>query len=203
VYQELADVTRPSLERYARKNGYAFYYENDIDPREKDAAKARIFLAQYESGNFGSDDLCLWADNDAVLMRSDIRLEDVWAEHFAGAHFGWSYDWNGPNSGVWLARFTSHAAHFVRTYDYLARAMGWGDNWAMNQTMLLPPFRDWVRCIPGKSMNCNLYELHGLQNMAHKNEINNYEPGDFILHLAGVEATTRLAVLREYARLAV
>lgn len=75
-----------------------------------------------------------------------------------------------------------------------------GDNWAMNQTMLLPPFRDWVQCVPGKRMNSNLYELHGLQDMQHKRLINAYEPGDWIVHLAGLETELRMRILREMTR---
>lgn len=200
AYQELADVTRPSLERYAALHGFKFVYDPNVNPTEKDACKSRLFLSLYASGAFTGDDLFLWVDTDALIMNSEKGLT---ARDLGDIHFLWAYDWNGPNSGVWAARFTSKAAHFVRTYDYLARAMGWGDNWAMNQTMLLPPFSSWVMCTAGKMMNCNLYSLHGLEGMAHKNEVNNYEPGDWILHLAGVEATTRMRVLKEYAALAV
>lgn len=204
AYQEMADITRPSLERYAAKHGYRFVYEPNIDEREKDACKARLFLTLYESGEYGPDDVFLWVDTDALVMNSDaLQLAPPRLSHdYRHIHFLWCYDWNGPNSGVWMARFSSQAAHFVQTYDYMARAMGWGDNWGMNQTMLLPPFSDWVACVPGRLMNSNLYELHGLQGMEHKNEVNNYNHGDFILHLAGVEHEKRMAMLREYAKLA-
>lgn len=197
-YQELADVTRPTLERYCKRHGYQFVYDPNVGPVEKDAAKARLYAWLCSTGKYGPNDWCLWVDTDAAIMNSEKSFGDVlWRIDPMRHHFIWSYDWNGPNSGVWMARFSSEAAHFIRTYDYLARAMGWGDNWAMNQTMLLPPFNDWVHCIAGKYMNANLYSLHGLQDMPHKNVVNNYEPGDWILHLAGVEATTRLRVLRE------
>lgn len=69
----------------------------------------------------------------------------------------------------------------------------------MNQTMLLPPFRDWVSCIPGKRMNANLYEVHGIADWLHKQFVNAYEPGDWILHLAGIEHNMRMRLLAEYA----
>jgi len=198
AYAEMADVTRPTLERYATKHGYELVYDPNVPEQEKDACKARIFGELYRSGEYGPDDIAMWIDTDALIMNSEVKPLPMWNSE----HFVWSYDWNGPNSGVWIARFSSQAMHFIQTYDYLARAMGWGDNWAMNQTMLLPPFNGWVTCHPGKTMNCNLYDAHGMGDWAHKNSINNYEPGDFILHLAGVEHSLRMELLRKYAALA-
>lgn len=203
-YQELADVTRPSMEQYCQKHGYHFHYENNIDEREKDACKARIFLALYASGQFDHRDLFMWIDSDAIIMNSAVKVEDVWGRRAGDGrtHFLWSYDFNGPNSGVWIARFTGQAANYIRVYAHTAIAMGWGDNESMNQKMLLPPFSKWVRCIEGKEMNCYPYELHGLQNWAHKNEVNNYEEGGWILHLAGIESSARLEYAKHYASLA-
>lgn len=199
----MADITRWSLQKYAAKHGYEFVYRPNIDPAEKDRCKARIFLELFNSGIYNENDVALWVDTDALIMNSECKLEALveacmW-DHY---DFLWSYDWNGPNSGVWLAKFTSKAAHYISTYDWKAHAMGWGDQEAMNQLMLLPPFTQYVKCVNGRVMNCNLYELHGLQNMAHKNEVNNYEPGDFILHLAGVDNATRLSYLRAAAEVA-
>jgi hypothetical protein len=193
----MASITQPTLVRYCQRQGYEFAYDPNVNETEKDAAKARMFLNMYASGRFGVGDIALWIDTDACVMNSAVRMQDVFFDDVPAAHFVWAYDWNGPNSGVWMARFTSQAAHFIQTYDYLARAMGWGDNWAMNQTMLLPPFRDWVACIPGKRMNANLYQLHGLDGMLHKKHINAYEPGDWILHLAGLEHSARMTALRK------
>ena len=199
AYQGMADITRPTLERYALKHGYDFVYDPNVNETEKDACKARLFLQLFYSGRYGVQDIALWVDTDAAILNPNVKMDDVFYEDEPNPspHFVWAYDWNGPNSGVWMARFTSQAAHFIRTYDYLARAMGWGDNWAMNQTMLLPPFNEYVRCVSGKRMNSNLYDLHGLQNMDHKYMVNAYAPGDWILHLAGLETSLRMKVLRE------
>jgi hypothetical protein len=126
-YQEMADVTRPLLERYCKRHGYDFYYDPTVNETEKDACKARLFLNLYESGRYGVSDIALWVDTDALITNAEIKMDDVFYEAArTNPHFLWSFDWNGPNSGVWMARFTSQAAHFVRSYDYLARAMGWG-----------------------------------------------------------------------------
>jgi len=126
-YVELANITLPTVERYTKRHGYALYYEPTLPEWEKDAAKARIFLDLFRTGRFNGDDLFMWIDTDAAIMNSAVDLETVakWGLGSDG-HFLWAYDWNGPNSGVWIARFTSHAAHYVNVYDLTARAMGWG-----------------------------------------------------------------------------
>lgn len=48
-------------------------------------------------------------------------------------------------------------------------------------------------------MNSNLYEAHGIAGWPHAKHINAYEDGDYILHLAGIEHTRRMELLREYA----
>lgn len=125
-YAEMAAITVPTLRRYCERHGYDFVYDPNVGPTEKDAVKARLFLDLYRSGRYSVSDIALWVDTDAAIMNPTIRMENVFWHDGGAPHFVWSYDWNGPNSGVWMARFTSQAAHFVRTYDYLARAMGWG-----------------------------------------------------------------------------
>lgn len=199
AYQEMADITIGSVSRYCHRHNYHMMYDSAINETEKDACKARMFLELYDTGRYGVSDIALWVDTDALIMNGDITIPKAFYYRDGNPHFVWAFDFNGPNSGVWMARFTSQAAHFIRTYDYLARAMGWGDNWAMNQTMLLPPFRDWVSCIPGRVMNANLYDVHGIADWHHAQFINAYQDGDWILHLAGVEHTKRMELLREYA----
>lgn len=122
----MANITRPTWQRYAAIRGYEFVYDNHIPETEKDACKARMFLSLYESNRYSVSDIALWVDTDAACMNASITIPAVFYSENGNPHFVWGYDWNGPNSGVWMARFTSQAAHFVRTYDYLARAMGWG-----------------------------------------------------------------------------
>jgi hypothetical protein len=203
-YTDLAAITLPSVRRYAERHGYQLYYENDIDPIEKDACKARIFLALYATGKYSADDTFMWIDTDALVMNSFVSISQLlqFETYFEPPHFLWGCDYNGPNSGVWFGRFTSHAAHYVKVYSLTARAMGWGDQEAMVQKMLVPPFNEWVWCKSGKLFNAYPYDAHGIDDWAHKYEVNAYEPGDFILHAAGIEEPRRSELLRYYASIA-
>jgi hypothetical protein len=203
-YDELAAITFPTVQRYADKHGYTLSYNPRIDPVDADACKAKMFLSLYATGQYAADDVFMWIDTDALIMNSEIPIEDrtIALGLHSGTHFLWGYDYNGPNSGVWFARFTSQAAHYVQVYNATAQAMGWGDQEAMVQKMLVLPFSQWVKVVPGFAFNSYPYDLHGRQNWAHKHEINAYRPGAFVLHAAGLESEMRLRVLREYAALA-
>ena len=200
-YRSLADITLPTVQRYAEKHGYELFYDGERVEEEKDACKAAIFFRAYDSGKFGPDDLFMWIDTDAIIANPDIRVEDIWAKYAdPETHFLWSFNWDGPNSGVYLARISAQARNFINVYMIEQLAMGWGDQNAMNQKSLYRPFRDWVKCIPGKVMNAAPYEEYGLQNEPNKNELNNYEPGDWIVHLPGMEASRRAMLLSKYAQ---
>lgn len=201
AYQAMADITRPTWERYCQKRGYAFYYEPDLNPVEADACKIRIFRDLYATGNYSGDDLFVWADCDALVMNSEVRIEDIAATWLGEGHYLIGHDANGINSGVWIARFTSHADHFLRVSWQLSLSMGFSDQPGLFQTMLQYPFKNWVRQCPGKVFNCFDYPLYGW-DWPHGNEVNAYAPGDFVLHAAALEMPKRMAVLRHYAALA-
>ena len=124
-YQALADITFPTVQRYADKHGYALSYNPRIDPVDADACKAKMFLSLYATGQYAADDVFMWIDTDALVMNSARNMWDViefdpmtWGRW----HFLWGCDYSGPNSGVWFARFTSQAAHYVQAYNAASQA---------------------------------------------------------------------------------
>lgn len=199
-YDELAAITFPSVQNYANRHGYILSYNPRIDPTDADACKAKLFLSLYATGQYSRHDIFMWIDTDALVMNSAHTVDEF--SPFGNQHFCWAWDFNGMNSGVWMARFSPQAVQYVTVYDQTARAMGWGDQEAMYQKMLGPPFKEWVRCVPGAWFNAYDYSLYGIDHWPHKYEINAYKPGSFILHAAGLSGQRRLDVLRHYAALA-
>lgn len=199
-YQELADITRPALERYCSRWGYHFLY----DPKRTDfdACKVALFLNAFRSGYYGRDDVFVWNDSDAVILNSDRRIESIVYEHMpSSVHYLIGTDPNGLNSGVFIARFSPEAACFMQVATSISVAMGWADQEALIQTAVKFPHKAIYKEIPGKVFNCNLYEIRGWDKAfgEYGYYINRYEPGDFILHLAGTEEPTRSNLLKEYA----
>jgi hypothetical protein len=204
AYKSLAAITRPSWENLCSKHDYGFYYDPHIPEAEKDACKARIFADIYVTGEYGPNDVYCWADTDALCMNSNRRIESIVYEHMPkSVHYLIGTDPNGLNSGFFIARFSAEAALFIRVAYATSVISGWADQEGLIQTALKEPHRSIYKEIPGKVFNCNLYPVKGWDLGEYGKYINEYEDGDFCLHLAGVEPVTRDRLLREYAAKAV
>ncbi len=202
AFAELFRVSYPLVQRYCEKHNYIFVADNHLDKTEGDSAKIRLFRLLYATGLYSGDDIFCWIDTDALVMNSNWSIEDIVSIEGLldnGVHVLYGSDFNGLNTGVWFARFTSHADHFLRTAQQASWSMGWSDQPGILQTWLQPIFTPWVKIVPGKRFNAMPYELFGNDGWAHKNAINNYESGDWICHFAGIEHQTRLELMRQYA----
>jgi|ERR1700692_168093 len=197
-YQSLADITRPSLERYCEKWDYDFLY--DQNRTDKDACKVSLYQEAYKTGRYGADDVFVWVDTDAIIMNSDKKITDIvyWMMP-RSIHYLIGTDVNGLNSGVFIARFSPEAMLFMTVATSMSIVSGWADQEGLIQTAIKSPHKEIYREVPGKVFNCNLYALKGWDFGEYGNYVNQYEPGDFVLHLAGVEEPTRSNTLREYA----
>lgn len=197
-YDALAAITRPSVQNYCAKHGYAFLY--DPNRTDKDACKIALYKFAVATGRYDPDDVFVWIDTDALVMNSERRIESIVYEHMPrDAHYLIGCDPNGINSGVFIARFSPEALLFMTVASNLSVPAGWADQMGLAQISLMEPHRRIYREIPGKVLNCNDYALKGWIFGEYGRYINEYEPGDFVLHLAGVEEPTRSNALREYA----
>lgn len=202
-YAPLAAITFPSVERYCRKHGYSLLYNADIQGEHKDACKIMLYQEALATGNFGPEDVFCWVDTDAVICNSDIRIEQIvyWLMP-RSIHYLIGTDVNGLNSGFFIARFTPEANLFMTVATAISAASGWADQEGLIQTAVKEPHRSIYREVPGKIFNCNLYEEKGWDYGEYGNYINRYEPGDFVLHCAGIEEPRRSELLRQYAAMA-
>lgn len=193
-YAPLAALTVPTMQHYADKHGYDFIYINDLDPKQGDRVKIELYKSLYEKGEH---DVYLWIDTDAMIMNSDVTIENftTWHDLEERAHFIWGADPAGPNSGVFLARFTPEAHMFLHQSLLRSAEMGWADQVGMIQLSLVHPHRDVVKCINGKYINAYPYHLYGWDKYAW---VGNYEPGCFVLHLPGMSMEKRVEVFQQY-----
>lgn len=200
-YADLAAITYPSVERYCKKHSYALAY--DPNRTDKDACKVALYQALYATAQFSPDDVFCWIDTDALIMNSDIRVDHI--VHWLmprSVHYLIGTDINGLNSGFFIARFSPEAHLFMTVATNVSVASGWADQEGLIQTAIKSPHKEIYREVPGKVFNCNDYGLKGWHFGEYGNYVNQYEPGDFIIHLAGVEEPTRTNALREYAAIA-
>lgn len=200
-YLDLAEVTQPTRAAYAAKWGYdCFYFE--VAKERGDACKRDAFEALWGRGY----DVMVWMDLDSVVMNSDVRVEDIVGEYMLDvtgypgfqtvsvAHFLWGYDHGGPNSGVYIVRFSSEGRHWMdRAYATMLEN-GLADETAMEILATTHPFKEWVRACPGTVLNSYDYRYYGWEKYTH--EINAYAPGRFVLHMPGYPNEVRIPELK-------
>ena len=103
---------------YATRHGYDVINSNThIDPSRPvawsklRAVRAALALKKY--------DYVMYIDMDAVIMEPDITVESlIYASECgsgsgSGADIIMQQDWNGPNTGIWLAKDTAWTAQFL------------------------------------------------------------------------------------------
>lgn len=199
-YMPLAALTVPTVKRYCEKHGYGFYYHpawEQVVPNDGDRCKIRIYKELYEEKKF---DVFVWIDSDAIITNSDVSINALLQKFLDRGwlteddHFVWGYDISGPNTGVYIARFTWQAHCFLQASFARGVEMGWGDNTAMIQVSLNPPHNKIVKAVPGRYMNAYLYDIYG---WGEYKDVGDWEAArdageDFILHLPGLETFPNL-----------
>lgn len=199
-YADLAAVTNPSRVAYAKKHGYAYVYK-EIPKELGDACKREMY---FDLLGYGFD-VFVWMDLDSGVTNSSIRIEDICEEHLKDGHHLWSWDWAGPNSGVFITRFTPEGAHWLdRAYATMLEN-GLADETAMEILQTTEPFKRWVRTCPGTVMNAYPSELYGWDKFGldYARTVNHWEPGSFILHLPGLPNEKRIPLLKKYLEQAI
>lgn len=197
-YAELASITVPTIQAYCKKWGYHFHLDGNRDKTEGDFCK----IAMYQDliSQYGPDDVFVWLDADLLIMNSEIRLDHIIYHHMPRSiHYLIGSDPNGMNTGVFFARFTPEAYRFLEAARISSKSMGWADIPGAQQTMLKHPYKDYCKEVPGKVFNCFLYEVMGWPT-AYGSYANMYEPGDFIVHFAGLPQDMRIELARELVK---
>ena len=202
-YSALADVTQPTRARYAEKHGYDCYFFETTKERG-DSVKGDCFFALYGKGY----DVMMWADLDSQIMNGEWTIEWIIEKYMdypadvanPSAHFLWGYDHAGPNSGVYIVRFTPEGAHWMDRAYATMRENGLADETAMEILATTHPFKDYVRACPGVVLNSYPYHLYGWDKypIEYQRKLNAYEPGCFILHLPGIPNEQRIPLLKKY-----
>ena len=216
-YAPLAEIAEPNWKRYAERHGYMLrFYEGgfhlDLDQPETYGDKIR-FQHYYDLRGFA--DIIMYLDIDSLFMHMDTKVED-WVEpppedpEYPGhlvrngicspIRFFWTYDDNGPCSGLWIARTDSVTEKHLR-FAYERAAVeshvrngriepgGISDQDSMRDLMNIPPFWDTFRmCFPAEAVG-------------HCSEAT-YAPGKWIIQFGGMSLDEKVKRMKHYAGLA-
>ncbi|HLW67842.1 MAG TPA: hypothetical protein VKS79_21165 [Gemmataceae bacterium] len=185
--QALADLTWPNKVAYARRHGY--YAEAGVRENWHWSKLDAIEDVLYR-GCPGCEWVC-WMDCDTLVMNQDVLLEsfvDPYVDMVC------SYDVSGLNAGVLFWRNCEWTKQFLKKWREIGQRVNHGP--LSEQTILAywlvaqPPER-W-RCVPQRNFNSYRYAEVRMQHPEGE-----YQAGDFLLHLAGVNLPRRLQLVRE------
>lgn len=219
-YADIGDITLPNMQAYCEKHGYSMnvglYH---TDPARLDDYGDRGKIALFSS-HINDYDMTMFLDVDALIMNSDIKIEDVLGNRL----FLWTYGPDGPCSGFWIARSTPavHSALVavqskaplvgnVRTREEMGpphkivlemEPRGQSDQEVMRSLMNIPPFSEVFgpkNCVSLKEAgHCfDFREIRWPDNWDH---MGHYAPGDWLLTFPGCPLERRVELLREAAR---
>jgi hypothetical protein len=204
-YKALADIARPNWLAYAERHNYALrFYPHGfhLDPSHpKSYGDKNRFHWYYDLR--GHCDIVVYLDVDSLFMSMDVRVEDQLGEPIPTTNdprFAWTYDENGPGSGLWIARTDKVTEKHLR-YAYTLAAQennvrhdviepnGISDQDAMTRLMNIPPFRDTF----GYCYNAKAFGHCSAQT---------WERGDWIVHFGGLNLREKIAGMENYRELA-
>lgn len=219
TYREIGDITLPNMQRYCEKHGYGLevgLYSTDERRLTTygDRGKYSVFEKFYNDYSH-----IMFLDLDALIMNSDIKIEDVIGQR----DFIWTWGVDGPCSGFWIAR-TEPMVHLtlayvankaplvgnVRTREEIGpphkivlemEPRGQSDQEVMRSIMNMPPFSQVLgpqNCVSLKEAG-HCFDFAEVGWPSHFNSIGNYEPGDWLLTFPAAPLERRIQLLREAA----
>ncbi len=189
-YQPLADVVLPRLQAYCDRHGYTLLaHRGQLGPGAIGFQKLRYLYGQL----FGGDrfDLALVTDLDICITNETRRIEDF-AAPYPDHDYLVTKDVNGINNGSFIIRRTdwtcrllewmlTHHQSFTNEQDVLKQ----------NEAALVAGR---LKILPHPSINSLFYDLYPQYGDPVTIQ-GNWKPGDYLLHLPGIQLEQRLSLL--------
>lgn len=212
-FKNVVKLTRENRVAYSSLMGYDYIDASDVLDASRPASWSKIKAVLKHLKRY---DWVMWIDADAYITNRTVRIESLLPSE-DGPDLILTRDSTGYNAGMWLARNCSWTHKFLENWwsmKQFIRPAGEtksGDNDALKHYLFNMPAEELRRHV-GVAPQCafNSYIWHNSARMWKRYVLNPalseqglWKPGDFILHLAGVnnkekelnKAIHRLAVL--------
>ena len=98
-------------QEYARRHGYSIINAKSEVDKSKPVAWSKLIAVKKYLDSF---EYILYTDMDLIIMNMSYSLDDI-IQYSAGYDIVFTEDWNGPNTGIFLARNTSWTRWFLTT----------------------------------------------------------------------------------------
>lgn len=194
-YKERVKLGIENKKNYCKLHNYDFIYSEESQDTSRHVYWSKIsFLLKIM--NNSSYKWVFWIDADMLIMNLAQPLEDLIDENY---NFIISRDWNALNTGVFLIRNNDWGRLLLQ--NVYKRTDCLSHQWPETQAITLEfdekiEFGSMVKIIPQRLINSYAKEV-----IEPRYRSCVYQPGDFILHFAGVGNTEKLSQLfRHYHR---
>jgi len=180
-YQQKVKLGIENNRYYCQQHGYDFIFSDQSEDTSRHIywSKIALVLKTLQKPTYK---WVVWIDADALIMNHGIPLEDLIDEKY---NFIISRDSSGINSGVFFIKNCDWSRDFLKSVyartDCLKNANPEQD--AIKLQIQLPAYKAFTKIVPQRFFNSyegNYYHRH--TNIA-------YQPGDFIVHFAGLNLT--------------
>lgn len=187
-YKDVVAVGIENKRAYCERHGYDFICcEQSLD-KDRPISWSKILLIQQVMQK-RSYKWIFWTDGDSLIMNHAIPLEDLIDNKY---NFILSKDFNNVNCGQFLIRNCSWSKRFLKkVYEHTECI---NHSWWEQQAVILElnnkEYMELTKIIPQRLINS--YPVNTVNNCLHT-----YQPGDFIIHFAGIHALGDLHSLME------
>lgn len=208
---------------YCDRHGYTLINANDLIDRSRPTAWSKLIAVEKHLAS-QKYDYIMYIDMDAIVMNGEYKVENfIRSASLLNAHYNFilTNDWNGLNTGVWIAKNTEWTLWFLKTawdqkqlvaqysskggkypFEYEQRAfhyLTYSDVWRKRH---LPKYKGNITAIREKfhtfpQCTMNSYTMHPWDNRGNREETQ-YVPGDFIVHFAGKKGKMKLDLINHY-----
>jgi hypothetical protein len=198
--QELGDICLPSKRAYAERHGYAFEcvreYPKDVHPSWHKLQLLRDRIDKY--------DAIFWLDADTIVTRGSIKIIPApQGNPVLSASADWCSDTDGPDEMPSMGNFILCNTDETQQWIDLAMQQVQFKNRPMWEQQAVQKcikenhwFRNRVFIQPRRLFNA----VHTTCTPHGKPPGAPWQPGDFLIHLTGVE--NRIELAKEFAALA-
>lgn len=217
--KDLMDRVVANRNAYAKQYGYTVINANDLIDKSRPPAWSKLIAMENHLAS-NKFDYILYIDMDVIIMNPSIQLESFIVP---GKDLTMTQDWNGLNSGVWLARNSEWTRWFLTTafeqkqlvqkkspegisypFEYEQRAFHFLTNSEVWQQRKLPHYRGDVEEIKSHIFTVpqcalNSYVLHPLDYRGDR-EVSQYVEGDFLVHFAGKKGQMKTDLMNHYLK---
>lgn len=182
-FREVVQLGLKNKQDYCTQHGYDFICgEESLDKaRGITWTKLLLLLKAMENSEYR---WVFWTDADALIMNTDLLLEDLIDENY---NLIINYDFNGFNAGHFLIRNCEWSRQFLKK-AYSHKEFIDDPEWeqgAMLAVLRESSYAAATKTVPQRLMN-SFPDLYGQLLQA------TYQPGDFILHFAGIREPSLL-----------